>query len=353
MNDSPLTSIIESAIHDALDTLDLHGLGLTELPSLPSELLSLRRLDLSGNRLQAVPDEVFRLMQLDELNLADNGIAQLDPKIGTLHALRSLDLSENRLTMLPPELAGCTNLDTLSLFGNQISTLPEVVLELAGLRSLDLARNRLDTLPSLHNLVNLEVLDVAGNELSKLSHGFAALEELRALDLSGNQLTFIGPGDVPASLRQLILDDNHLTEIPTSLLAIEHLSVRGNPIAQHPNFIPRTHAVRELVTGGYAFGVRYFEPPKRQFNFALRVDSKESVVDSLNVYFKSFEGTPAVVRLEDGSRLDLTLCGRQAALHMAEPSTRVQFDFSPTSNATTVEMTCEFVNRVLDRVCDS
>jgi len=180
MSDSPLTSIIESVVREGLDTLDLHGLGLTELPPLPAELLSLRRLDLSGNRLQAVPDEVFRLTQLEELNLAGNRITQLDPKIGTLHALRSLDLSENRLSTLPSELAGCTNLETLSLFDNQFSTLPAVVHELVALRSLDLAGNRIVEVPNLQTLLNLEMLNLAGNPVGNVGKVFTS-PELRPL----------------------------------------------------------------------------------------------------------------------------------------------------------------------------
>ena len=212
---SPLTSIIESAIRDALDTLDLHGLRLTELPPLPSELLSLRRLDLSGNRLQAVPDQVFRLTQLEELNLANNGIAQLDPKIGTLHALRFLDLSENRLSTLPSELAGCKRLETLSLFDNQISTLPPVILELPALRSLDLARNRLEELPDLHSLANLEVLD-----------------------LSHNQLTSLDVPALPASLQRFFVDDNQLPEFRAPLDEIENVS-RGTTVEKTREFVER------------------------------------------------------------------------------------------------------------------
>jgi hypothetical protein len=347
MNDS-LSSIIESVIRDGLDTLDLHGLGLKELPPIPGELSSLRRLDLSGNRLKTVPAEVWRLANLEELILAGNRIASLDPNIGTLHALRSLDLSENRLSTLPSELAACTNLETLSLFANQISTLPPVVLDLAGLRSLDLARNRLDTLPDLHSLINLEVLDLAGNQLSTLPEGLATLEKLRVLDLSQNQLTWIDPTALPPLVELLFIEDNLLPEFPAPLDAIKRVSARGNPIEDAAK--SAGSGLRKLVTGGYEEDVHYFAPPEHRFNFAVGMRSKESVADSLNFYFKSFPGTPVVVRLEDGSRLDLTRVGRQAALHIAEPSTHVQFEFSPTTEATTVDKTCEFAERVLDRV---
>jgi hypothetical protein len=99
MNDSPVASIIESAVRDGLDTLDLHGLGLEDLPPLPAELHSLRRLDLSFNRLRTVPAQVFRLTNLEVLNLAGNRIERL-PDLRSLINLQVLDLSHNELTSI-------------------------------------------------------------------------------------------------------------------------------------------------------------------------------------------------------------------------------------------------------------
>jgi hypothetical protein len=122
MNDS-LLSIIESAVREGLDTLDLHGLGLTVLPPLPAQLLSLRRLDLSDNDLRAVPDEVFRLAQLEVLNLAGNRITQLDARIGRLKKLRVLDLSQNQLTSVDANvLPG--SLQQLVIDGNPLKETP-------------------------------------------------------------------------------------------------------------------------------------------------------------------------------------------------------------------------------------
>lgn len=362
MNESALAHAhraIELASRERSDTLDLHGLGLKMLPPLTAGLRSLRRLDLSGNRLRTLPIELWQLAHLEQLDLSNNRIGVLNAGIGSLHALRSLDLSENRLNELPPELAACTSLERLSLFDNLFSTLPEAVLALSGLRWLDLASNRVEMLPDLRSLTSLEVLDLAGNRLSAPPAGLAGLKELRTLDLSHNRLPSVDELALPRFIEELFLDDNLLKEIPGRLGAIESLSARGNPIAAPDPAVDRTDSasqscpLRQLVTGGYEAGKRYFEAPNYQFRFVLDLPSKAAVAGSLNLYFKAFAGTPVSMRLDVGSRVDLTRIGRKAAREIAASSNSVQLEFPPTQEAAMVEATCEFAERTLDRVPDS
>ena len=58
---------IATALRES-EALDLHGLGLEAVPSL-GDLIHLRRLDVSGNRLQALPDDVWALTALEHLDL--------------------------------------------------------------------------------------------------------------------------------------------------------------------------------------------------------------------------------------------------------------------------------------------
>jgi hypothetical protein len=355
MSDSTLARAqrtIESVLREKSDTLDLHGLGLKTLPPLPAELNTLRRLNLSGNRLRELPPEVWQLVHLEALDLGDNRIATLGPGIGNLRALRWLDLSENRLTALPAELAACTSLEHLSLFDNQFSILPDTVLKLAGLQSLDVARNRLKALPDLRPLARLQVLDVAANQLSALPPELAAMNELRVLDLSCNNLTSVD-AVLPASLQELFLNDNMLSEIPSALHSIARLSARGNPLEQPAKPLSAGPSLRDLVVGGYESGKRYFEAPEHRFGFTLNLRDRQAVVSSLNLYFKTFAGTPVSMRLGDGSRVDLTRVGRKAALDIADPSGHVVLEFQPTSETRTVDVTCEFAERVLDRIPDA
>ncbi|MGC9393471.1 MAG: hypothetical protein ACP5J4_01300 [Anaerolineae bacterium] len=55
-------------------------------------------------------DELLKLIDravadgLNELDLRDQGLTELPPEIGRLITLQSLDLSYNQLTVLPPEI---------------------------------------------------------------------------------------------------------------------------------------------------------------------------------------------------------------------------------------------------------
>ena len=69
----------------------------------------LKRLDLSRNRLTALPPEIAALTKLTTLHLNDNQLTALPPEIAALSALTTLDLNDNQLTALPPEIAALTN----------------------------------------------------------------------------------------------------------------------------------------------------------------------------------------------------------------------------------------------------
>ncbi|WP_212841413.1 COR domain-containing protein [Catellatospora sp. IY07-71] len=65
----------------------------------------MRVLELYGNRLEYLPDEIWSLGQLEELDLNDNLLRDLPSGIAKLKKLRVLDISNNPIRRLPPELA--------------------------------------------------------------------------------------------------------------------------------------------------------------------------------------------------------------------------------------------------------
>ncbi len=151
-------------------------------------------LDLSGNRLTALPREIALLTALKSLDLSGNRLTVLPPEIAQLTALQSLDLSGNQLTALPPEIARLTALQSLDLSGNQLTALPPEIVQLTALQSLYLGYNQLTALPpEIARLTALESLDLSGNQLTALPPEIAQLTALQSLDLSGNQLTALPP----------------------------------------------------------------------------------------------------------------------------------------------------------------
>jgi internalin A len=163
---------IEEARSSGAISLDLSGLGLTELPSeignltqllslslvenelseLPSSigtLINLQRLDLRYNLLSNLPDEFANLQKVIELYLSDNEFYELPPQIGGLKTLRDLLLNQNHLSSLNPEIAQLSGLRFLSLSGNQLSDLPAEFSSLDELCWLDISYNQFRHLPTL------------------------------------------------------------------------------------------------------------------------------------------------------------------------------------------------------------
>src|SRR5581483_166722 len=74
------------------------------------------KLNLSKQKLQTIPDGVFKLKSLQVLNLSHNQIKTLPKEIGRLQNLQVLDLSRNKLTKLPDSIGYLSNLRELDLY---------------------------------------------------------------------------------------------------------------------------------------------------------------------------------------------------------------------------------------------
>jgi hypothetical protein len=166
--------------------LDL-SCNLTEFPAEIFELAAtLEVLNLSGNKLSALPDDLPRLTKLRILFCSDNLFTEVPAVLGQceqlsmvgfkanqIHTLpgaalpknlRWLILTDNQLREMPPEIGGCTKLQKLMLAGNQLEALPETMRACTRLELLRLAANRLPALPAwLLELPRLTWLAYAGN----------------------------------------------------------------------------------------------------------------------------------------------------------------------------------------------
>jgi len=139
-----------------------------ELDEFPREILGLAdtlvTLDLSFNRLRALPDDLPRL-----------------------RALRTLFCSSNPFETLPAVLGRCEGLDIVGFKANAIAHVPAESIP-AGLRWLILSDNRIEAMPeSLGDCHGLMKLALAGNRLARLPHGIARCERLELLRLSANR----------------------------------------------------------------------------------------------------------------------------------------------------------------------
>lgn len=171
-----------------LKRLDL-SCGLTQFPEEIFTLAdTLEVLNLSGNALSSLPDDLHRLTRLRVLFCSDNRFKQLPPCLGRCEQLTMIGFKANNLehvpaTALPPLLRW------LILTDNCISELPTELGERPHLQKLMLSGNHLTRLPpSLSQCHRLELLRIAANRLTELPQWLLTLPGLAWLAYAGNPL---------------------------------------------------------------------------------------------------------------------------------------------------------------------
>ncbi len=177
------------------------------------ELAGITRLDLSCG-LTELPPEVFALADsLEVLNLSGNALSSLPDELASLHKLKVLFCAENRFSCVPEVVGACASLSMVGFKSNQLTDLPAAALP-AKLRWLILTDNQLSDLPAeLGERPHLQKLALAGNRLSQLPDSMAQCRALGLLRMSANRFEQIPPW---------------LLELPK----LAWLAVGGNPWGQ-------------------------------------------------------------------------------------------------------------------------
>src|SRR5450830_1649982 len=200
-----------------IQRLDL-SCGLTEFPREIFELAdSLEILNLSGNALSSLPDDLHRLPHLRVLFCSDNAFTELPACLGQCAKLSMIGFKANRIRHVPaaalPPL-----LRWLILTDNRISQLPDELGQRPLLQKLMLAGNHLAHLPpSLANCHNLELIRIASNRLTGLPHWLLALPSLTWLAYAGN----------PVEMAVDVADDDATPDIPWSALELAEVLGEG------------------------------------------------------------------------------------------------------------------------------
>jgi hypothetical protein len=161
--------------------------GLTGFPSEIFELAdSLEILDLSGNELASLPDDLPRLTRLQVLFCSNNPFTELPEVLGRCPALTMVGFKANRIHTVPGD-ALPKGLRWLILTDNQIESLPTAIGQCTQLQKLMLAGNRLTALPlELAACTRLELLRISANRLTEFPRQLLALPRLSWLAFAGN-----------------------------------------------------------------------------------------------------------------------------------------------------------------------
>ncbi|MES2869988.1 MAG: protein kinase [Pseudomonadota bacterium] len=155
------------------------------------QLAGQKRLDLSCG-LTEFPAEIFQLADtLEILNLSGNALSRLPEDLHRLTRLRILFCSDNQFNELPTCLGQCAQLSMIGFKANQISSVPGAALP-PQLRWLILTDNCIEQLPDeLGQRPLLQKLMLAGNRLQQLPRSLVNCKRLELIRLAANQLNHV------------------------------------------------------------------------------------------------------------------------------------------------------------------
>lgn len=161
--------------------------NLTEFPAEIFELAdTLEILDLSGNQLSALPDDLDRLHRLRILFCSENQFTELPEVLGRCRNLSMVGFKANKIDHVHPASLG-KSLRWLILTDNHIKSLPDSIGQCPELQKLMLAGNRLGSLPAtLANCRKLELVRIAANRFESLPACLLELPRLSWLAFAGN-----------------------------------------------------------------------------------------------------------------------------------------------------------------------
>lgn len=161
-----------------------------ELKHFPVEIFELAEtleiLDLSGNCLSELPDDLPRLQYLKVIFCSNNQFKHLPTVLGKCPNLTMVGFKTNQIVQvdnkaLPPQLRW------LILTDNQIKQLPEALGDCFQLQKLMLSGNQLTSLPiTLNKCTNLELIRFSSNCLTEFPQQLLKLPRLAWLAFSNN-----------------------------------------------------------------------------------------------------------------------------------------------------------------------
>ena len=226
-----------------------------QLETIPPTVLRLKNLtyiDLSNNIIRELPPDITSLTCVTHLYLRNNllGDDDLPKDMGTLKlTLRDLNISGNRFTTIPPSIISLRGLRNLFMGGNRITSIPSAIQELRRLRVLYAGGNFLKTLPEeICHLTHLSALIIADNQLESLPNSICELKRLQCLQLHQNRLTTLPNGLIHLKcLRELSLRDNPLVVRfvrdmnfqPSTLLELASIKIKVAGIRYEEEDLPR------------------------------------------------------------------------------------------------------------------
>lgn len=195
------------------------------------------------------------LKGIKKLSLSEN-LAEFPLEILLLaDSLEVLDLSRNKLSSLPPEIIQLSKLKIIFASDNHFTELPEVLGQFAELEMIGFKANQIKHVPENALPMKLRWLILTDNQIEQLPSSLGERPLLQKLALAGNQLTSLPSTMSQARNLELIrISANKLTEFPEQLFHLPKLAwlaFAGNPFTES---ILDFETVPEIKSSSYRLG---------------------------------------------------------------------------------------------------
>jgi Protein tyrosine and serine/threonine kinase/Leucine rich repeat len=257
---------------DTLEVLDLSGNALTTLPDDLPRLGKLRIFFASNNPFTELPDVLGQCSQLSMVGFKANRIRTVSGQALTPQ-LRWLILTDNELEALPADIGRCAQLQKLMLAGNRLRGLPEELAACSRLELLRLAANQLSELPPwLLRLPRLSWLAYAGNPFSEALET-AALSDTPIADIQWDALKLeqpLGEGASGVIYRAQLRDERDGALRPVAVKLFKGaVTSDGLPDCEmaaciragdHANLIPVTGKLQDHPAGAHGLVMELIDP---------------------------------------------------------------------------------------------
>ena len=171
--------------------------SLSEFPSVLYDYVNtLEILDLSGNNLSELPEDLYRFTKLKIAFFSQNKFTIFPKQLAKCPSLTMIGFKSNQIVEIPED-ALPLHIQWLTLTDNRIEKLPKSIGKCTYLQKCMLAGNRLQELPEeLAQCKNLELLRISANQLTKIPTWLIQMPKLSWLAFSGNPSTYIPKNEV-------------------------------------------------------------------------------------------------------------------------------------------------------------
>lgn len=159
---------------------------LNDLPSFFADLHALKYINCSHNKFKTIPEVLINSQKIEEIHFDYNLLNELN-NINKFQTLHLLNVEGNFIENLPENIEDLINLTTINLTDNEFEEFPEELLQLKKIKKLIIRKNRIPSIPSeIKKLNQITHLDLSNNQLKSLPNEIVELKNLKEIHLEKN-----------------------------------------------------------------------------------------------------------------------------------------------------------------------